>query len=502
MSDSPNILFIITDQQRADTIHALGNPAIRTPALDRLVNEGTAFTNCYTPSPECVPARCCITHGQYPSQTRCYGNGSNFPEDRETYMTALSRKGYRTHGVGKYHFAYADHDRTYENNGFDQRERQEEIVRKPEKDEYLTFIRENYPEVTDPHGIRGDMYYMPQPSMLPQSAHPTQWVGDRAVKFIEEQKDSERPWFQYVSFVHPHPPFAPPSPWHKLYRDLDVPPPHRPEGFENNLIHINHFQNRYKRFDKGTDIHRERMMRAYYYASISFVDYQVGRILDALDEQGFTDNTLVLFTSDHGELLGDFGSVGKRSYHEPVCNVPLLLRGPGMVPGGNISTTPVSLIDITRTLLDTAGTGFDTHTAEGENLVDFANRDSKDRTVFTQLGSGGRAIYTAVTRRWKFVYSAPDNRELLFDLEQDPGESRDLCPYVIGRKRESDQALQSLRQELWQHLRDTGEAEQALSGDSWKVYPKQSVPEHPDAGLLYQDHPWASELESIPGYRA
>ncbi len=494
----PNILLLFTDQQRADTIAALGNPVIRTPNLDRLVREGTAFTSAYTPAPECVPARCCLTFGQYPGKNRCYGNGSPMPwDERENLMSALGRAGYHTHGIGKCHFTPGARADTL--NGFDGRERQEEIVGGAERDEYLRFLQANGgAHIIDPHGVRGEMYYVPQPAQMPAALHPTQWVGDRSVEFLRTRAAGGKPWFLFSSFVHPHPPFAPPAPWHKLYRDLDVPLPHTPEGCERLLVFVNRQQNRYKRRDRGVDLHLLRTMRAYYYACVSFVDYQVGRIVAALEERGELENTLILFSSDHGELLGDYRSFGKRSFHDAASRIPLLARGPGVAPGCRCDT-PVSLLDVTATCLKAAGTAFETHACDGEDLLGLAAQPSAERTVFSQLNRAGHGLYTAVNRRWKYVYSAPDQRELLFDRVRDPGETHDLADALWQPEWPSSQAQAEMRRALVAWLKEQGE-EAALDGEKLRTYPKREMPENPDAWLIYQDHPWADQR--VPGYEA
>ncbi|MFW6286842.1 MAG: sulfatase [Candidatus Sumerlaeota bacterium] len=497
MTDKPNILHFFCDQLRFDMIGALNNPVIKTPNLDRLAREGTAFTSAYTASPECVPARASMIFGQYPSSTKCYSNGTPMAlDEKETMMGALGRAGYYCHGIGKCHFAPSS--KSYELNGFDSRESQEEMTGKPERDTYMQYLwDQGFDYITDPHGVRGDMYYVPQPAQMSAEHHPTQWVGDRSAAFIESKKDSDQPWYLFSSFIHPHPPFCPPAPWHKLYRDMDVPMPHMPLGYENLLIFINHFQNRYKRRDRGFDLQLVRMMRAYYFACVSFIDYQVGRILDALEAAGQLDNTMILFTADHGELLGDFGSFGKRSYHDAPSRIPMLVRYPGHVEAGAICETPVGLVDVTKTILDAADAQIDTHALEGDNMLEIAKGADPDRVVFSQLNKGGDAIYTAVSRRWKYVYSAPDQRELLFDRLQDPTETRDLANRTWDRRFPSVRAQEEMRNCLIQMLKDTGE-EAAIEGDGWKEYPKKSLPANPDAGMLYQDHPWADQ--SIPGY--
>jgi len=501
-ASNPNILFLLTDQQRYDTIGGLNNSVIRTPNLRRLTASGTTFHRAMVPSAECIPSRCCFTHGQYPTQTGCYDNGSHFPTDgRENLMQALTRSGYHAHGIGKYHFHFADTAQNTGLNGFAARDRQEEIPQSVESDDYLLQVQKRgFREITDPHGVRGDMYYFPQPAQMPAADHPTQWVGDRAVDFLRGRADAQSPWYGFVSFIHPHPPFNPPSPWHRLYRDLDIPLPHLPPGSEENWVYVNRFQNRFKRFDEGFDLQRYRMIRAYYYACISFVDYQIGRILDTLEATGADRNTLIVFSSDHGELLGDFGCVGKRSYHDPASRVPMILRQPGVVPEGKICHTPVSLLDVTRTFLENAGAAFETHQAEGNNLVETANAADTDRILFSQLHRAESGLYTATSRDWKYVYSAPDQRELFFDLARDPGETTDLWSQDWCLRPAIRTALNQHRNTLLSHLHTLGETGATEDGKSWRPWPKTEFPANPQAFKLFQDHPWATDIQTPPEY--
>ena len=486
----PNVLLLFTDQQRADTVGALGNPVIRTPHLDRLCAEGTAFTSAYSPSPVCVPARCSLHYGQYPARTGCYDNGFRMPEDgRQSFMDALTDAGYRTHGIGKCHFT-PDRDGL---RGFQTRERQEELVPSPDDDDYLKFLFDaGFDHICDPNGVRGEMYYVPQIAQMPARLHPTQWVGDRATAFIEGQARSDGPWMLFSSFIHPHPPFAPPNPWHKLYRAPGMPLPFVPQDVASLQTHINRFQNRYKYRDQGIDQNLLRCMKAHYYACISFIDYQVGRILGALEAAGQLDNTLILFTADHGELLGDYNCFGKRSMHDSCARVPLLARLPGRFAAGQVCNRPASLVDIMPTMLSAAGTDCRTHALDGEDLAEVAAGACGREYVFSQFAKGGNAIYTAVSERWKLAYSAPDDQEYLFDRVQDPRESRNHAG-VAGYAG----AQQDMRRALTAFLRDAGEAD-ALEGEGWKVYPRKELPRNPDAGLLVQDHPWAQT--ELPGY--
>jgi arylsulfatase A-like enzyme len=487
----PNILLIFTDQQRADTIHALGNAVIRTPNLDRLYTSGTAFTSAYTPSPVCVPARCSMLYGQYPPQTKCYDNNFPMPVDgRPSFVEILTRAGYRTHGIGKCHYTPDLHALR----GFQTREKQEEIVFSPEVDDYLKFLHAaGYGYITDPHGVRSEMYYIPQIAPMPAKFHPAQWVGDRGVAFLESVAHHNQPWYLFLSFIHPHPPFSPPIPWHKLYRVPEMPLPNLPPHYTALQTYINRVQNRYKYRDRGLDFNLIRCIKAYYYATISFVDFQIGRILDMLEKHGMLDRTMIIFTSDHGELLGDYGCFGKRSMHDACAKVPLLVRFPERFSSGKTCNIPVSLVDVAPTVLNSADIHFDAYRLDGIDLAEVANNASKRRFVFMQYQNRGNAIYTIITEKWKYAYSAPDNKEFLFDRSADPLETKNLA-----HVNSCNGIKQQLKRDLIEYLSSTGEID-AIDGDDWRIYPQMEIPSDPDAGLIVQEHPWA-QVNLPPSY--
>jgi arylsulfatase A-like enzyme len=494
MSTRPNILILFTDMQRADTIHALGNPVIRTPSLDRLAAEGTAFTSCYTPSPVCVSARCCMHYGQYPQRTGQYSNGPMMEDNGASLPALLGAAGYRSRAIGKCHFS----PEREALRGFQSRLAQEEIVSDPEKDDYRRWLVENGYDHMEPHGTRGEMYYIPQVSRLPAEAHPSQWIGDRAVDFIGGAPDGE-PWMLFSSFVHPHPPLAPPKPWHKLYRAPLMPLPNVPPDSEALYTWVNRHQNRYKYRDQGIDLNLVRLIKAYYYACISFVDYQVGRVLAALEERGQLDDTLILYTSDHGELLGDYNCFGKRSMHDPAARVPMLARQPGRFAAGQQCSTPVSLVDVLPTVA--AATGVDTAglALDGVDLASASAGEHGGRTVYAQFDRGPRGIYMAVDAQWKYCYSASDESELLFDRIGDPLETRNRAgtPFC-------GEARDEMRGRLLGYLQGMGEeaAYDARDGElEWRRYPadaRHQMPTNPDAGLLVQDA--RGSVVPIPNY--
>jgi arylsulfatase A-like enzyme len=404
-------------------------------------------------------------------------------------MDVLSDAGYRTHGIGKCHFM----PDAQALRGFQTRERQEEGVRAIEDDEYLQYLWANgFEHLTDPHGVRSEMYYIPQVAQMPARHHPTQWIGDRAVSFVEQHAPSDQPWMLFCSFIHPHPPFSPPAPWHKLYRAPLMPLPNLPPDREALHTYINRHQNRYKYRDQGLDLNLLRTLRAYYYACCSFIDFQVGRVLAALEASGKLDDTLILYTSDHGEHLGDYGCFGKRSMHDTCLRVPLLARLPGRFDSGRVCARPASTVDVAPTTLSAAGLSGSEMRCDGVDLAELDAGTTGRDIVFSQFERGRWAIYTATNDRWKYAYSAADDMEFLFDRAQDPLETRNRagCRFLEGE-------LRAMRAALIDHLTAGGETPGIEDGD-WKVFPRTDVPRDPDAQLLVQDMSWMDT--DLPGY--
>ena len=341
-----HILVILCDQLRYDAIAANGNPNIHTPAFDSIAKDAAVFDRAITPSPVCVPARLSLMSGQYCAR---HGNNNNSHAKKyegRGFYASLTEAGYHSCCVGKMHYAWDP----YGSLGFASRHPQEELS--AVGDEYMEFIKANYPHVFDYNGHRSEMYYVPQISQLPPSAHPTQWVGDRSVEFLESA-DPNQPTFLFASFIHPHPPFCPPAPWNKIYR-YEGESPFIPENSED-FKPLLHTQFAWDRL--GISDIDGRKLRNFYYACVSFVDYQVGRILDTLKKKGMYDDTLILVTSDHGEMLGDYRNMGKRTMLDGAAHVPFILK----VPGGKhtVRHDVCSLVDVAPTLLSYAGVDYE-----------------------------------------------------------------------------------------------------------------------------------------------
>lgn len=467
----PNILLLCTDQQRADTIAALGNRTIRTPVLDGLVGSATSFERAYAASPVCVPSRHAMVTGLAPHRSGVVDNVAGAPDTR-SFMELLAEAGYQTHGTGKMHFC-GDPRRAW---GFASRDYSEEL---DADDDYRAFLREaGYGHVLDPLGFRSEYYYLPQPSQLPAHLHHTAWVADRSIDFLR-RRDRRRPFLLWSSFIKPHPPFETPNPWSRLYRSAEMEDPLPGNG--GGLCFWNRVQNRFKYMDGGINPHLLRTQRAAYYASISFIDHHVGRILGELGSE--LDETLVVFTSDHGEMLGDFGCFGKRCMMEASVRVPLIARHPARFPAGRRCGTPVSLLDLYPTF--SAATGCDAEPPDpgARPLDQLAAAPDTRRIVTSQFSQRSLGLYMATDGEWKYVHSAADRRDWLHHLTTDPHERDD---------RSDDPSARSVRDVLRGALIDRFERDGyafAVEDGRWRDYGTVTLPPDPRDGLLLQDPP-------------
>ncbi len=406
-----HILIMFTDQMRYDAIGALGNPAMQTPNLDALVKDSVVFCNCVTPSPVCVPARHSLYAGQYCARTGCNNNNSETQYKGSGFYSRITEAGYQSCCVGKMHHEIDP----YGLMGFERRLSQEEFS--DARDDYTKFILENYPHVYDYHGMRSEMYYVPQISPLPAKDHPTQWIGDRSVEYIEGC-DPNKPMFLFTSFIHPHPPFCPPAPWNKLYRE-DPPAPHCPpkEELEDYWEILGDRCSLRRLMMSDQDVLR---MKNFYYACISFMDYQVGRIVKALKDKGMYEDTLILFTSDHGDMMGDYQVTGKRTMMDSSCRTPFICHYPGMAHEERHDIC--SLVDVAPTLLSYAGAGYDPAEFDGIDLFGGGRHDH----VYSQYGCGEDGTYMVTDGVNKLVHRMKSGRYFYFRTEETERDGKNL----------------------------------------------------------------------------
>ena len=415
----PNILLITADQQRYDTIHNCGYSHMKTPNLDRLAQEGCTFEYAFSPNPTCMAARHNIITGL---PARYHGFDDNYfdvikapPFDVPTFPQILADNGYDTAAFGKMHFSpFRRH------NGFNHMELMEEIPRYREDDDYAQFLQANgYGDVQSIHGVRHLLYMLPQRSLIPEQFHGSTWVADRTIQYLENNRGN-RPFMIWSSFIQPHPPFDVPDRLADLYQDVTMPPlkesrtPISPLAQENRCI-----------ADYPSEEYLQRA-RQLYCSAISFVDEQVGRILQKLENIGQLDNTLIVYTSDHGEMMGDQGTFQKFLPYDSAARIPFIVRYPERFKPGSHSDDFVDLNDLLPTFLDIAGASYPADIPlPGESLL--IRDGKKDRhSQYIEHAKGNRRWVSLREQRYKYNYYYGGGLEELFDMTDDPDETTNL----------------------------------------------------------------------------
>ena len=423
-----NILLITTDQQRFDTLHAAGNPHIRTPHLNWLLDSGIHFRRCYSDSPLCGPARATILTGLHAYNHRHLDNTSVLKTGLHgTLPGLLTRQGYQTRAVGKMHFSP---ERCHY--GFEHME----IL-----DDYYRFMKKN-PQFGVPtdHGL-GQNEMEPAISTVDETHSLTHWTVDRSIDFLET-RDTTRPFFLWTSFSKPHPPWDPCLNYWKLYENAEVPPPvfgdwsakveDVPAGLRETMYILN-----------GVDRFSAEFLRACkraYYACITQIDYNLGLLFARLRELKLLENTSILFTSDHGELLGDHHLGGKTVFLEGSAHVPLIVRPADehLRPQerGTHSDALVCLADILPTCAALAGVDVPAQPCDGIDLLGAARGGRVRETLIGEC----HTHHCVIEGTHKYMFSAVGASELLFNLDADPHEQRNLaaspaCRDLLARLR-------------------------------------------------------------------
>lgn len=471
MARRPNILWYCTDQQRWDTIAALGNAHINTPNLDALCASGTAFSNAFCQSPICTPSRATMLTGRYPIAHQVHRNGNRvFPAHEVLVTKLLADAGYDCGLVGKLHLSAAG-----------------KLEKRPD-DGYREFHWSHHPTPDYPKEHAYDDWLRDEKGVdpielfdgldgfcgagVPAELHQTTWCSEMAIRFIEQKRDDDRPWLLSANPFDPHPPFDPPRDYLDRYDPAKLPPPlfrdtdiERQKAFrdidQQAVEAIDPTRPPTKRAaDEGA---REalaytapnsfdgRQVKAAYYAMIEQIDHQFGRIIAALRDTGQLENTIVIFHSDHGELLGDHGLIYKGCrFFEGLVHVPLMVSWPGHIDGGAVSGALVELVDLAPTLLDAANLEtpeFMQGTSLHPLLTGQKPKDRhKDHVISQYYDALAQPNGTHGTMyrdgRYKMcVYHGHGVGEL-YDLENDPGEfdnlwddpaSKDLKAEILGR---------------------------------------------------------------------
>jgi choline-sulfatase len=455
-TDRPNILLLFTDQQRFDTIRAAGYSHMKTPNLDRLVGEGCLFENAYTPNPICVPARYSLLTGVTEAQHNIVGNNteSSSVDGLATLPRVLSDNGYFTAAVGKMHF-----HPPRRHHGFLEMHLMEEIPGHRCDDAYAEWLdSEGYGDVRTVHGSRPLIYHEPQRAVVDDDHHGSAWVATRTIELIERNQ-GRRPFYIHAGWINPHPPWNITEKWWGHYDGVDLPDPIPGPRLEPHPTEHSAW------FGDDDSNETVRRLRAAYYTTISMIDDAVGRILRHLEEQNILDNTLVIFTSDHGEMLADHAMYQKMLPYESSTRIPFVVRWPARFAAGSREDRFVDLLDIMPTALDAAGIDPQTirsgrpYSPGGSSLLRLDETGGRDRRIQRSAHGALNCRWVMVRdKRYKYVHFADGGREWFFDLESDPEERVEL----VSRGSAPEAELQALRKR-------SVELEQALGPDGGVV---------------------------------
>ena len=435
----PNIVFIITDQQRYDTVGALGFPHVETPNLDRLTHEGVHFTNCFVTAPSCAPSRASLFTGYYPHTTGILKNADTWTQ---SWVNNLADAGYHCANIGKMHTWPFETPC-----GFHERHVVENKDRFLEGGEYMDewdkFLQR------EGHQKQKRIEYRKRPDYkdrlgaftwdLPPETHSDYYVGDRAVEWIQDN-DGEKPFFLEVGFPGPHPPYDP-LPGHlERYQDKVIPLQeirekdlmNQPESYKGMRIHNTEVDHDSVVFKLDLNEKERRDQRIHYLANVTMIDDKVGEIMDALENKGQLDNTVIIFTSDHGDCLTDHGHSQKWTMYDQVTRVPMIARFPKRFPAGGRIDSLVQLMDVGPTILELAGAKTPDN-LEAESILSalegktFSGREYVFAEQVRDLNYTEGELQTMVrSREWKLVHFLDEPLGQLFNLQDDPDEFDNL----------------------------------------------------------------------------
>jgi len=411
-----NVLFLFSDEHRRDALGCYGHELVKTPNLDRLASRGTLFENAYTSSPICVPARASLACGEYVNRTRCWSNAQAYQGQPKSWGHVLQQHGHRADSIGKLHYRGSEF-----NNGFDN-----EILPLDIHNGigWIKGLLRNHESVLDCSSYAaqigpGNDGYTDYDLGVTREA--CDWLTGTG------RSTTEKPWALFVSWLRPHYPLTCPGEFYNLYppeqmdkarfTDQSQLPAHPVlKTVRKNFDYDSHFNARTR-----------QVARASYYGLCSFLDYQVGQVLQALERSGQAENTLVIYTSDHGDHNGDRGMWTKMTLYDESAGIPMIISGPG-IPTGKVASTLCSLVDIYPTILSAVGIANDDHDSRpGIDLGTLAGNPEFDRPILSEYHDGGSptGMFMLRSARWKYNYY-PGYDPQLYDMENDPGELVDL----------------------------------------------------------------------------
>jgi len=465
-----NILLITSDQQHWDTLGAF-NKEISTPNLDRLIEEGMVFDRAYCPNPTCTPTRASMITGLYPSQHGAWSLGTKLPEETETIGSILKEEGYKTALIGKAHFQHNLQNKKYpsleampllqdlefwrnfdeEFYGFDTIE-----LTRNHTNEFL--VGQHYAIWMEDNGLDNwrDYFSAPTGTMdpekkhvweIPEKYHYNAWIAERTNGLLKNYKENDENFFLWSSFFDPHPPYFVPEPWASMYDPNEITisgyaegeheknPPHFAMTQEQAPDYSTYFEPEDKNWLHGCHSHiqDEQSLRkdiAIYYGMISMMDEYIGKILNQLDELGIADETLVVFTTDHGHFFGHHGLTAKGPFHyEDMIKVPMIARDNKEIKSGSVNSSFQSLVDFTPTFLEWVGLKVP-RTMSGISQAEVwkGNSESvRDHIIVeNQHTATTMNLRTYVNERYKITVYFNNEYGELYDLQNDPKEVHNL----------------------------------------------------------------------------
>ena len=430
-----NILVLCSDEHARSALGCSGHPIAQTPTLDTLATIGTRFSQAYTPSPICVPARACLATGSHVHENRCWSSAEPFHGQHDSWMRRLRDGDHAVVSVGKLHFRSSDDD-----NGFS-----EEIVpmhvANDGKGWPQALVRNPMPAFTEAAELArdvgsGDSDYTEYDRTI--TAEACRWLKRYPSKI------KNKPWALFVSYVSPHYPLKAPREFFDLYAGRDMPDAIA-GGSDRIPDHpVLREMARFWDYDSYFDERSRDLGKRAYFGLCSFLDDNIRRVLEALEDSGAARDTVVIYISDHGEMLGEHGFWTKSVMYEASVGVPLIMSGGG-VPVG-VNRTPVSLTDIAATVERIAGSaGRSTSEPwQARPLHDFIEAPDADRFILSEYHDGGSPTGFFMVRQgpWKYVHYAGDHPCQLFNLETDPHEMADRgCDPAFEDHRERMQGL-------------------------------------------------------------
>lgn len=435
-----HIFLVITDQQRFDTIAAHGFEWMHTPNLDRLVREGTHFSNCFITAPSCVPSRASLFNGYYPHATGILRNGQHW---QRTWVGSLADQGYHCVNIGKMHtipydakagfherFVCENKDRYYEGRWYADEWDKALVARSQIKPS-----RERYRELPDYKERLGAFDWN-----LPAESHADFFVGGLANWWLETRPKPEQ-LFMQIGFLGPHPPYDPLPEYTKRYLDdprvpFANPTPPDLDDLPSFLKHKRQHDSRVDHdavlWNMNPSAEQLKRLRAHYLGNVTMIDEAVGRLVDVLDRKGYLDESLIVFTSDHGDNLGDHGLSQKWSMYDTVTRVPAIFWAPGEVKAGQKHDGLCQLFDIGPTILEWAGAALPP-ACQAQSLVPALRGEAwtpREEVFAEQAGdvtlTGAQLITMVRDKRYKITHIVDSDEGQLFDLEADPQEERNL----------------------------------------------------------------------------